>query len=431
LKSLLAVIVFFVILICPGFTSASGSFWISQQSPTSKNLRKCFFINSLTGWISGDSGIILKTTNSGINWNTQLTGISEDIQAVFFLNSNTGWALAWILKPDTSGFPGTVILKTTNGGDNWSRSMLADTNYYYDEVYFLNDQKGFLGGFPEFILYTINGGASWNSAGSDSMVTNGLPAHKILFINGQTGYACGGAQDFNGLVWKTTNGGLNWTTKVLGPDTVNDMYIFSEDTLFAVSGDFKFGANYFKSPDHGLNWENFDLGYLGRITAIDFRTKKEGWMTIGYQQKLFLSTDSGYNWTILDPPDDSQLFDIVFADSLNGWAVGANGAIYKYNLLADINYQNYSYKNDFNLQQNYPNPFNPKTIINYQLPKPGYILLRIYDVLGNEVATLVNEKQNPGKYKAEFDATNLPSGIYYYRITSDNFSLTRKMVLVK
>jgi len=92
---------------------------------------------------------------------------------------------------------------------------------------------------------------------------------------------------------------------------------------------------------------------------------------------------------------------------------------------------NVSVVESFDLHQNYPNPFNPKTLINYDLKKSGFVTLKIYDVLGNEVAILKNEKQNAGSYEVEFDATNFPSGVYFYKLTSDNISLTKKMLLTK
>jgi hypothetical protein len=81
--------------------------------------------------------------------------------------------------------------------------------------------------------------------------------------------------------------------------------------------------------------------------------------------------------------------------------------------------------------QNYPNPFNPKTIINFQLPSVSNVKLIIYDVLGNEVAILVNKLLQPGMYEEEFDGTNYPSGIYFYRLLSGEFVSTKKMVLMK
>ena len=87
--------------------------------------------------------------------------------------------------------------------------------------------------------------------------------------------------------------------------------------------------------------------------------------------------------------------------------------------------------NEFYLFQNSPNPFNPRTVISYQLPVNGKVMLKVYDVLGNEVATLVNEEKSSGTYKIEFDATGLTSGLYFYKLMAGNFSETKKMILLK
>ncbi len=83
------------------------------------------------------------------------------------------------------------------------------------------------------------------------------------------------------------------------------------------------------------------------------------------------------------------------------------------------------------LQQNYPNPFNPNTVIIYQLPVSSFAKLKVYDILGNEIAILVNERQNAGSYSVEFDASNYPSGIYYYKLEAGSFSEVRKMIFLK
>ena len=85
----------------------------------------------------------------------------------------------------------------------------------------------------------------------------------------------------------------------------------------------------------------------------------------------------------------------------------------------------------FKLSQNYPNPFNPRTIINYELPITNYVNIKIFDALGKEVATLVNEKQNPGSYSVEFNGEGLPSGIYFYKLEAGDFTETKRMVLLK
>jgi len=86
---------------------------------------------------------------------------------------------------------------------------------------------------------------------------------------------------------------------------------------------------------------------------------------------------------------------------------------------------------EFSLSQNYPNPFNPSTTINYSIPVISFVTIIVYDVLGNEIATLVNEEQPAGIYEVELDATSLPSGIYFYSIQAGSFVETKKMVLMK
>ena len=86
---------------------------------------------------------------------------------------------------------------------------------------------------------------------------------------------------------------------------------------------------------------------------------------------------------------------------------------------------------DFSLSQNYPNPFNPSTNIRYDLPKNGFVKLVVFDELGREIETLVNEKQTTGTYEATFNATQYPSGVYFYKLQTENFSETKKMLMIK
>ncbi|MEJ2196544.1 MAG: T9SS type A sorting domain-containing protein, partial [Ignavibacteriaceae bacterium] len=85
----------------------------------------------------------------------------------------------------------------------------------------------------------------------------------------------------------------------------------------------------------------------------------------------------------------------------------------------------------FELSQNYPNPFNPGTKIKYSIPTEGYVSLKVYDVLGDEIASLVNEEKPAGDYDVEFNAIELPSGIYFYQLRVKGFIATRKMLLLK
>ena len=83
------------------------------------------------------------------------------------------------------------------------------------------------------------------------------------------------------------------------------------------------------------------------------------------------------------------------------------------------------------LKQNYPNPFNPTTTIEYTLPRASFVTLTVYDLLGREIHTLVNEPQLPGNHSIVFDALDIPSGVYFYKLQSEHFSETRKMLLVR
>ena len=85
----------------------------------------------------------------------------------------------------------------------------------------------------------------------------------------------------------------------------------------------------------------------------------------------------------------------------------------------------------FSLSQNYPNPFNPSTKIKYELPVASKVTIKIYDILGREVTTLVNKSQNAGRYEIEFNANNLPSGVYIYQIRANEFISARKLMLIK
>jgi hypothetical protein len=95
-----------------------------------------------------------------------------------------------------------------------------------------------------------------------------------------------------------------------------------------------------------------------------------------------------------------------------------------------VNDKPYSVFN-YKLEQNYPNPFNPTTNIRFQIPESGMVTLKVYNILGKEVATLVKEERSAGSYEVEFDASSLPSGVYFYQLKAGSFIKTNKMILLK
>ena len=413
----------------------SQEYWSRIDSPVNVELRNCFFINAETGWIAGESGTVIRTDNGGNSWAVQNTNVSGAIEDIFFINSLTGWAVSLEIFPDSNSFLGTIILSTTDGGNNWNRSMFPDTNIFMKTVYFQNANTGFLGGIPSTIQRTTNGGLTWTPTQTDSNLIFLLPVFKIKFYDQNTGYACGGFRDIAGLVWVTTNAGLVWRGTELAPEPFFDITMTSSNNSVISGGDLEFGSSVARTSNTGTNWYYDTLGVFGLATGVSFRTPYECWMTGSYSEKFLLSKDSGITWTSLYTLDSTALFDVTFPDTTYGFACGVQGTIYKYDRTSTsiFNETNTSYDLSFNLYQNFPNPFNPITKISYELPVKSYqfVSLKVFDVLGNEVAELVNEQQSPGSYSVDFDGSNFSSGIYFYELNIGEYSEVRKMVLLK
>jgi len=125
---------------------------------------------------------------------------------------------------------------------------------------------------------------------------------------------------------------------------------------------------------------------------------------------------------------------VNFVNNSTGWAVGSDGTILKTTTGGEpVGVQNVSMEipSGYSLSQNYPNPFNPITHLEFGISNLGFASLKVYDILGKEIVTLVNEKLSPGTYQVEFDGSGLTSGVYFYRLTAGEFTETKRMMLVK
>jgi hypothetical protein len=154
---------------------------------------------------------------------------------------------------------------------------------------------------------------------------------------------------------------------------------------------------------------------------------------VGSFGEIYYTNNFGMSWNRLDAYTKFSFGGIKFMNNHIAFTVGSRGLIMKLTSsnTIGINNLNNEISEQYILYQNYPNPFNPKTIINYQCPMFNYVSLKVYDALGKEVATLVNEKQNAGSYKVEFGGSAYPSGIYYYKLSAGEYSESRKMTLIK
>jgi len=348
-------------------------------------------------------------------------------------------------------FVGTYIngvYLSTNNGTTWTQTAL-NNEYVYSLAVLGNN---IFAGTENSVYLSTNNGTTWtqtalNNKSVISLVTLG----NNIFA---------GTADSSG-VYLSTNNGTTWTQTAL-----NNLNVYS----LAVLGNNIFAGtenSVYLSTNNGTTWtESFTIG------AMSFATFGNNIFvgTNGYG--VFLSTNNGSNWTTIGLWNQyvyslTVLENNIFAGMGNGvylstnngtiW-IGKNQGFYPIpwvlGLLITNNYifagtyeesvwrrplsdfigiQNISTEipDKYSLSQNYPNPFNPSTNIKFELPKSNYVTLKIYDALGRETATLVNEKLAPGTYEVDWNGSNYSSGVYFYRLITDNFNETKKMLMIK
>ncbi len=432
-KNFFLVIILIVIISSNLF---SQNFWKRIKSPTDAFLRTLHFTDSLKGWVAGDSGLIFYTSDGGINWTEQQTGSMNRIMKLFFLDEMRGHAISWQDK-EPSGFLGTYLLETTDGGLNWTSEQYRDENVFMRAIYFLDTLKGFMGGEPGVFVTTSDGGLNWVDANIDSGTFSHFPVKNFDFYNDEYGYASGGRFDIAGVIWRTTNGGNNWTPidpQFSPPDEVWDIHFFDSLNVMGVGGDPDFfGVGTITSTDAGNSWEYFEIGVSGIARAISFRTEDEGWCVVPLSENFVATFDYGKSWTTYQDVDSSALYDITFTDSLTGYAVGQDGVIlkYKYQKPSSVKSETNVPVNDFILYQNYPNPFNSSTTISYSIESAGKVSLKIYNELGMLIDNLSDDYHQIGDYDIKWNSGDHPSGIYLIQLRLDSKLQARKMILLK
>ena len=249
---------------------------------------------------------------------------------------------------------------------------------------------------PVRIFYSSDRGQTWNVTDTPLPTTGQYHGTTtVAFADSLTGFAASGGADENGdgrNLITTNDGGKTWS---LVHDFVNtDSWV---STLQYVPGT---GAQV--------------------IVAT----------TIG---GLVRSKDGGSTWELLD---NDRFYGIDFLNPTVGWGTTSYGLVGNFigdltALPVHVDDLRESWPQSFNLKQNYPNPFNPSTTIEYALSNNAFVTLKIYNLLGKEIRTLVNERQSAGSHSIVFEAGDLPSGVYLYLIQTEDFVEMRKMLLVR
>jgi photosystem II stability/assembly factor-like uncharacterized protein len=320
---------------------------------------------------------LLKSTNGGLNW-VSAVYVGDNIQRIYTFG-NTVIAAAI-----------SRIAKSTDDGVTWS--IIDVSGYHVGADYsFINENTGWscIGQLlpppnpnnyiNNYICKTTDGGVTWqvlNTAQSTFMPMY----NNLYFASENTGYIAG-----TGGFRRTTNGGINW---VVLPGGSQKIYAFNNDTVFAGGGIYP--STIERTTNGGINWIHDTIGTGTPISEVFLINRNTGWAA-GDSGRVFVTSSA---------------------------------------IIGNISYISNVPKN-FSLSQNYPNPFNPSTKIQFALPKSSLAKIVVYDLLGREIETVVNEQLNAGTYEADFDGGKLSSGVYYYKLTAGDFSETKKMVLIK
>jgi hypothetical protein len=442
--------------------SQANAQWLQQNTRFATPSRGIFHLDisdSATVWATAYDGVssgntldYSRTTNAGTTWTAgTLPGNVAQISCAM-IEGRPGGATAYaaVFPQVAAGVAAQGVYVTTNGGTAWTKQtgtgQFSDGNSFINIVHFFDANNGMCMGDPlggKFEIYTTtNTGTAWVRVDTANIPTS---------LGGEFGLiksysAVGNTIWFgtnSGRVYKSTNRGLNWTVSSTGLGaTAGVISVAFGDAntgmAIAYTGPTYLGAA--RTTDGGTTWVAVSGANLARVIPNEVaaipgsrRFVVSGAATGGSGSAT--SSNGGQTWTTIDTT--AQRTTVAFLSPTVGWAGGFNtsatvGGVFRYNgTPLSTRIENAPVAKQFALNQNYPNPFNPSTVIEYSLRDAGEVSLKVFDILGREVATLVSGRQSAGSYRATFNATNLSSGAYFYRLQTGSFVETKKMTLVK
>jgi hypothetical protein len=411
------------------FTSnffAQGT-WTLQTSPVMADFYSACAVNPGVCWICGASGIVVRTTNGGTTWTRQDAGlVGNDFYSIFALDALNCWV----------GAGDGGLWHTTNGGTNWSFVTLTPASVFINVVHFFDANYGFVQGDPvagQWRYYiTSNGGANWI-----------LPPNAPPSTGNEAGWNNSYTALDTGHIWWGTNVSKIWKGSFRGqfiplnvgtsqyPNTFGLSFNDEIHGLVATAGSSGPGP-VILTTNGGFNWV---IGtFIPSAPAIGLKSVPGTayvWMSCGASSTgiIYRSTNYGFSFTS-QFTSLYQAYCISMADINCGWCGAASGRIYKYTDNVGIG-EPITTPTKFELGQNYPNPFNPQTTIDFSLAQAGYITLKVYNLLGQEVMTLIDGVETAGNHTTIFNASNLPSGAYFYTMKSGDFTDTKSLMLIK
>jgi len=395
-------------------------------------------------WPSGQGGI-RRSTNSGTTW---INSFQHYTARTLELGDNGYvFAVSWDYPANNS----EGLWVSTNEGETWGnhRYLAGSGNNIFSVLVKDNNQTVYIG-TRTGVLKSTDGGFGFIS------VNNGIPAKSWVR---DLAAAPGGeiaAATTNG-VFISTNNGINWSqvSGVPAADTVVSLE-------FDNTSNFDGGSKLLMGTDNKSIYQSLEeseylfalLFYIfseGNSEVADMRIILGAFLACEYPETnngggVSMSTNGGANFTKINEglpnnPKTSalgvrviqRLDNIEVLETYVGLFENSNNGakIFKRTFPIGIHQISTKVPNVFSLSQNYPNPFNPMTKIKFDVAKVSNVNITVFDVLGRHITTLINEKLEAGTYETEWNANNVPGGVYFYRIETENFSETKKMLMVK
>jgi len=423
-----------LILVVLVLTSSISAQWRLIESPSKADLNSAVQLTDTKAFVVGDYGTMLATNNRGSTWQNIDLGIKTNLNSIKFMDGDT-YFNSYVI-----GDFG-VILRTDSHWYNWEVISVA-SNYYNKDVSFANELNGIVVGYKYLgsselplsytsILVTHNGGLTW----VEKSINIIGKFNSVNFYDKDHAIAVGDA----GLVAYSDDGGENWYMHRITARNLNAIRVCKSGVKFIVGNE---GALYVAKDRHN-RWENYSIGRFYDITSICQKSDNTFEITAVKKSSLgnniidrdisviLESREINGIWTEVFSTIVGPLNALNFCGSNSAIAVGDRGtiAVYHKDVIQDtVICVDTPAKIEM---QNYPNPFNPSTLISFKLPEQTNVELKIYDVLGNEVATLVNENKPAGNYEVEWNASNLPSGVYIYQLAAGTNTQIKKMLLLK
>ena len=408
----------------------STPLWEPQTSSTTISLFSVKAVDKNVGWAaggnsSGTAPVVIRTLDGGAQWRRVTENLPKaDLYCITALDKNRAWV----------GTGDGKIFATTNGGDLWVEQVYPGTQSpFINGIWMFNNNVGYAQGDPAsgdrfIVLRTTNGGQTWAHLANEPVGVSGEFGWNNSFWWTDENHGWFGTN--KSKVWRTTDGGLTWSSAASG--AANSYGVAFKDNVNGVVGHSNGSVRV--TTDGGASWSAVGSPTGSEIRGVSYPTGTSS-VWVADLVKPYHSTNDGAAWTSQTTyPFNGFIFHISFFDTSSGWAVTSNGEVLRYSPAVPVGVGAEPWPQlpaQYALLQNFPNPFNPTTRIRYTLPVSGYVTIKVYDLLGRNVATLVDEFQTAGEKFIDLDAGGLSSGVYFYQMKAGEFTDTEKLVILR